>query len=184
MVDLAQLQAQFADHIVNDNDDPALLDSVAGRGLSPAQRLQIHQNNYALLLEDSLAATFRAVHGAVGAEFFSFMVRRFIKEQPPTQAALSSYGKHFPAFIKTVGEADGLPWLSDLAALEWARAEILNGVTDSAIIYSNHPIDHLWQGMQDPPLIDPAQIDLSDGPVVIKLHFHGDTLFFTRITGG
>lgn len=181
MPDLASLQQQFADHIVTHDGDAALLATINDNGIAPAQRLQIHQNNYALLLDAALASTFKAVHGAVGVDFFSFMARQFVQQHPPKTTELARYGDLFPAFIRTVAQADALPWLPDLAALEWARAALLAGYTDSATIRSDYPIDLLWQGMQDPPLIDAADIDLQSGPTIIKLHFHNDTLFFTRI---
>lgn len=180
MPDLATLQAQFTDTVITRTGHDDLLAHINGAGLQPAQRVQVHQNNYVLLLEAALANTFPAVHGAVGADFFGFMVRRFVIAHPPSNAALFTYGADFPTFIKELEEAASLPWLPDLAQLEWARAQLLAGEVEAITLHSPFPIDLLWQGMQDPPLIDAAQIDMAGGPVTLKVHFVDDTLYFTR----
>ncbi len=47
----------------------------------------------------------------------------FIRAEPPARPQLFGYGAGFPAFLERSIEAAALPWLADVARLEWAREE-------------------------------------------------------------
>ena len=56
----------------------------------------------------------------VGAEFFRGLARAFIGRSLPTQPVLAEYGAGFPAFIAGHDAARDLPYLADVARLDWA----------------------------------------------------------------
>lgn len=62
----------------------------------------------------------------VGADFFAEMVRRFVISHPPTHGWLSAYGREFPEFVAQYPPAADLPYLPDLACIEWARVRAAN----------------------------------------------------------
>ncbi|MCZ7595302.1 MAG: DNA-binding domain-containing protein [Hyphomicrobium sp.] len=85
----------------------------------PAKRFGIYRNNVFASLTACLEARFPVVARLVGDEFFSAMARVFIERSPPTSPALIEYGEEFAAFLATFAPAQSLPYLPDVARLEW-----------------------------------------------------------------
>ena len=88
-----------------------------------AARFAIYRNNVAVGLRDSLAATYPVVASLVGEAFFAEMARAFVAAEPPMSPILIEYGGGFADFIDRFRPADDLPYLSDVARLEWAWQE-------------------------------------------------------------
>jgi len=70
-----------------------------------------------------LKAVYPAIYRLVGCDFFDALASKFIGAHPPNQGALIAYGTEFPAFLDTFEPAQQLPYLADMARLEWARHE-------------------------------------------------------------
>jgi len=58
-----------------------------------------------------------------GRPFFNAAVDAFVLEQPPASGDLNVYGDALPAFLGAYAPAARLPYLADVAALEWAIDE-------------------------------------------------------------
>ncbi|HEX4504749.1 MAG TPA: DNA-binding domain-containing protein [Alphaproteobacteria bacterium] len=86
-------------------------------GAAP-DRLSIHRNTMLTALANALALTYPAVEALVGAEYFAQAARAFIQAEPPRAALLSLYGGGFAEFL--AGHVEALPYLPDVARLEWA----------------------------------------------------------------
>lgn len=84
-------------------------------------RFAVHRNNMRASLIAALGARFPVVVRLVGEEFFQAMALVFIEQQLPTSPVLAEYGAGFGDFLDTFEPADGLPYLADVARLEWAR---------------------------------------------------------------
>lgn len=93
----------------------------AWNGSDPGRRFAVHRNNIAVSLAAALAATFPVVRELVGVEFFQAMAGEFVRATPPTSPVLSEYGEDFPEFVAGFPPAAGLPYLADVARLEWLR---------------------------------------------------------------
>jgi hypothetical protein len=116
MLSLAELQAGFAAALT----DPAL--AVPAGLRQPAQRrFDVHRNNRAAGLIDVLEAAFPVVRRLVGAEFFKAAAQVYIDREPPRSPVLLLYGQAFGAFLDGFAPAAGVPYLGDVARLEWAR---------------------------------------------------------------
>ena len=114
------LRAIRASLLDRDNSAEELIsDSV----FAPAQRLQLYRNNLVIGLTEALEAVFPVVRRLVGEDFFRITCREFIPAQPPRQAVLHEFGKAFPDFIRTFEPASSLPYLAEVAELEWAWHE-------------------------------------------------------------
>ncbi len=87
--------------------------------LTAAQRLNIYRNNTFITLSDALSHTFSVVHKLVGDDFFFYMAAQFLKEYPPKPGPLFEYGEKFSYFIDHFEPATSVPYLSDVARLEW-----------------------------------------------------------------
>ena len=83
------------------------------------RRFDIYRNNRVVSLIDALRSTYPAVHKLVGDEFFKASARAFIDAKPPVQPVMAEYGKEFGSFISSMPNTDKLPFLRDMAELEW-----------------------------------------------------------------
>ena len=92
-------------------------------GADPAHRLDVYRNNVVLSLLEALATTFPVTRQLVGDEFFREMGRRFIRRHSPTSARLSDFGEMLPAFIADCVAAASVPYLADVARLEFLRVQ-------------------------------------------------------------
>jgi len=92
-------------------------------GADPSNRLSIYRNNTFVSLTDALMATFPAVVRIVDERFFRYMAHTFIAARPPREPILSNYGAELVSFVGSFEPCRSLPYLSDLARLEWAINE-------------------------------------------------------------
>ena len=93
----------------------------AWNGSDPAVRLAVYRNNVVSSLIDALADTFPVAQELVGVEFFRAMAGVFVRRAPPRSRILAHYGEGFPAFVEGFGPARSVPYLADVARLEFAR---------------------------------------------------------------
>lgn len=190
MSDFVSYQAAF--HQANFGEDQTPANKmIVPFGLSGEQRLSIYKNNIFISLTEALSQTFPVVEKLVGEDFFAFTAKTFIKERPPIQGPLFEYGNQFPDFLKSFEPASSLPYLPDIAHLEWAmntsfHAENISPInaTDLSqfsddefsnllfklhpsfrIINSEYPIYDIWLLNQDDT--DEMEIDLAKASNVI-----------------
>lgn len=90
-------------------------------GSDPARRFAVYRNNVIVSLVDALADTFPVTQELVGEAFFRAMARLFVYAHPPTSPCLAFYGETFPDFIGRFPPAAGVPYLADMARLEFLR---------------------------------------------------------------
>lgn len=107
--------------LARDSGCPAGL--VAWNGSDPDRRFAIYRNNVIVSLIDALVDTFPVTQELVGEEFFRGMARLFVRDQPPDSPVLALYGGGFPDFIEQFPPAAGVPYLPDVARLEFLRVE-------------------------------------------------------------
>lgn len=95
----------------------------AWNGSDPAKRYAVYRNNVVVSLIDALADSFPVVQALVGEEFFRAMAAEFARRSPPRSPVMAWYGEGFADFVADFPPAAGLPYLADLARLEWLRVE-------------------------------------------------------------
>lgn len=105
----------------------ALFDAALGAPLlaqcKPAhaeQRLALYRGNQTETWRKTLAAAFPVVLALVGEEFFGGLARAYGRALPPDNPDLNQFGASFAAFLRDFAPAAELPYLADMAALEWA----------------------------------------------------------------
>lgn len=107
----------------------ALFDDALPAGLAPyppeiaRARFAVYRNNVASSLIKALEARFPVIARLVGAAFFKGVAHAFIRAHPPRSPVLMEYGKAFPAFLAAFPPAQSLPYLADVARIEYARGE-------------------------------------------------------------
>lgn len=108
---------------------PELQTHIAAALLDPAlpppaglaeRRFAVYRNNVMVGLCDALAASFPTVAALVGNEFFRAIAGGFVRAAPPATPVLHEYGDGFAAFLQRHGAIGDLPYLPDVARLDWA----------------------------------------------------------------
>lgn len=113
-------QHDFAAALLNP-DLPAPAGLTTWNGSDPAQRFRVYRNNVIVSLIDALADTFQVTHELVGEEFFRAMARLYAYAHPPKSRQMAFYGEAFPGFIENFPPTASLPYLADVALLEYRR---------------------------------------------------------------
>ncbi len=165
---------------------------VAWNGSDVTTRFAVHRNNVAHSLVAVLGDTFPVVRQMVGNEFFGAMARVFVAERPPRSPLMHRYGDEFATWLEGFEPAAALPYLPDLARLEFARLRAFHAADAAPIdpqvlvralddperlasaclilhpsltlVRSAHPVVSLWSAHQH----DDAQRDAALGRVDLE----------------
>lgn len=105
---------------------PTPSDIITYNGSDPTRRLGVYRNNVVVSLVDALASTFPVTLQLVGEEFFRAMAQIFVRQHPPRSPVLGRYGGALPHFIARFAPAASVPYLGDVARLEWLRLQALH----------------------------------------------------------
>jgi hypothetical protein len=200
---LTDLQRAFRDHILA-RDAEVLIAASVGDRIPAAARLRVYRHHVFTSLGAALGATFSTVRGVVGDDFFGGMARAFVAHTPPAGPVLSEYGETFPAFVAAWPAAGDLPYLADVARLDWAlnvaytapdqaaltaealaalppealgdlRPELRAGVS---ILRSRYPIDRIWSLNHGD---GEASVNLDEGGVALLVFPRADDAAFVRL---
>ena len=190
---LLEVQRLFLNDIGGGRLGSALAPHVLTDGLKAAQRVSIYHDTSITTRVNALRLTFPAVCQLVGEEFFEGVVRAYIGLELPRSAWLDEYGAGFVSFIEQFPQAAPVPYLSDVAALEWAVSQALHApeappidpqqlaaalaaqcdalrlIAHPAIglVRTNSPADAIWGAVLASDDAALAAIDLSDRPVYL-----------------
>lgn len=159
-------------------------------GSDPDRRFNVYRNNVIVSLVDALADSYPVVQALVGEDFFRAMAREFVYASPPRSPVLAWYGSEFAEFIENFPPAASLPYLPDVARLEWLRVDAWHAADATAlpinelsalladesrlpdarlalhpalrVVASAHPVVSLWAAhLADDPASALAEIDMT-----------------------
>lgn len=82
--------------------------------------LKAYQSNGHALAERVLVAAYPVVTEVLSADSMGQLARALWHAHPPTRGDLAWWGAELPAFMAASTQLADLPWLPDLARLEWA----------------------------------------------------------------
>ncbi|MGB6977257.1 MAG: DUF692 family multinuclear iron-containing protein [Gammaproteobacteria bacterium] len=88
--------------------------------LSVTQSIDVYRDSMTEALILTLTSIYPVCQQLVGTEFFRGMAQRYICQTPSLSPDLSDYGLFFAEFIAQFPPAQQLPYLADVARLEWA----------------------------------------------------------------
>jgi hypothetical protein len=136
--------------------------------------VEVYRRNMFANLCNALEATFPVVRRLVGDDFFREAARQFVREHPSRSGDLNEYGADFAGFLADYPHAQSLPYLADVARLEWAcqeseqaadgapldlasLASVAPGAYGSIrfalhpavrLLRSSHPVEAIWSANQ------------------------------------
>lgn len=164
---LLEVQRAFSRSVFA-NDTAALESWVEPHGLTAGERLQIYRNMVFNTLSGALKTSYPSVLRLVGTDCFDGAAARYIANVPSPSGNLQDFGQAFPDFLATMPETVELPYLADIAQLEWARQasylaaearpialECLTSLEEeelAAAVFTLHPSAHLIDSQY--PILD------------------------------
>jgi hypothetical protein len=95
-----------------------------GRGVAAERRLHIYRNNLFASLGAALGAVYPVLARLVGDGFFRQLARGYVLRHPSRSGNLHEFGAGLPAYLHKQASLTALPYLADVAALEWACHEV------------------------------------------------------------
>lgn len=102
----------------------ALPPGVTARDPAEAERrFAVYRNNVAHSLGRALAARYPVIERLVGAEYFTALAAAYLGAHPPCSPVLIAFGAEFPGFLARFPPLRALPYLADVARIEWARGQ-------------------------------------------------------------
>jgi hypothetical protein len=139
---LRELQQGFARALITGVSERGM-PGIRADGLSPVQRLGFYRTNVFGNYLDGLRATYRSVENLIGRGCFADHAERFIRDTPSRSGDLNQYGGELPDFLERDPIAEQLPYLADVARLEWLLEEVF--------YEADHPALDLQRLAQVPP---------------------------------
>lgn len=118
---LERLQRDF--HAAVRGAAPAL--ALGASRITPQQTWDIYRRNYMDSHIAALKDTFSTVCTIVGDDYFRQTAREYVACAESCDGDLNEYGATFPAFLSGHDVQDRLPYLSDVARLDWAWFTVL-----------------------------------------------------------
>jgi hypothetical protein len=197
MHSLRELQAGFAAALF----DPAASRQAPGiraSGLSPALRLGFYRTNVFENYRKALRVTYCAVEKLIGPGLFSALAQDYAQRYHSRSGDVGAHGAHFAEFLAKHPVARDLPYLADVARLEWCLEECFNETDPQPLsterlsavppdrcgelrfmlapscrlVSSRYPIDRIWQMCQPNDQSDEC-IDLNAGGVDVLVRRDG-----------
>lgn len=152
------------------NDCDAAVDLIARGRIEPEEALAIYRNTFISTCVRALRLAYPAVERLTGAEFFESAAAEFISANPPNGGCLDDYGRTFADFLAAFPPVATLPYLADVAKLEWA--------VNNALRADDVPAPDSEQ-FTAAAKIDPARLILNPHPslALLELQFPADTIW-------
>ena len=119
---LRDFQTSFKGYLTGSGEEEA---AVAARFISSgfADNASIYRNNVRHAHVGALSAIYPAIRALVGEDYFDGLAARYANARPPVSAVLAGYGAGFSKYLTSRSELSRVPFLPDVARLEWAMNE-------------------------------------------------------------
>ena len=175
-------------------------------GMAAERRLQVYRHNLEASLGAALAAVYPVLARLVGEACFAALARAYAARHPSRSGHLHPFGAELPGFVAAQAALAGLPYLADVAALEWAVHEVYHEADDmrfavdalaavpveaqprlclqlqhaTRFVASPFPVLSIWQANQA-DVDAPATVSLADGGVRLLVGRSGFEVEFRRL---
>jgi hypothetical protein len=209
MRELYNLQCLFGAALTDRARDASALPLIAGSEIEARERLAIYRANVAANAARALAAIYPIVRQLVGAEFFNGLAHAYRTAHPSDSGDLNALGGKLADFLPAFEPAQLLPYLPDVARLEWLAHEAHFAADHApldvpamarmaehdltrlsvklhpavAVLSSAYPLFQIWQVHQDDYSGDIA-VDLESGGEHAVIHRPQFRVAVAKLTSG
>ncbi len=209
MPSLREIQVTFQQALYRPDAAHLVAAQIVENGIPATRRLQVYRNNLLGVLGESLRAVYPVVERLVGTAFFAAAARHYVLDQPSMSGDVHDYGGDFPEFMGAFRGAAHLPYIRDVAHLEWAYHEAFHSADDPALdphrllnvpedgqaairlelqssarlLSSAYPVLRIWQRNQ-PEWAGDTHVDLALGPDRILAVRRGAAVEIWRLGSG
>ncbi|HZF03393.1 MAG TPA: DNA-binding domain-containing protein [Patescibacteria group bacterium] len=203
MSSLRELQAEFRAALLG-GDERGAASAVADDGPGASARLAVYRHHVFTSLTAALEATFPVVCRLVDRRFFGWVADQYVRVRPPAGPCLFEYGADFADFIADFPACATLPWLADVARLEWAMNTALYAPEAAALepdtlgalapadvarltlrldpsttlLASRWPVDAIWRANQAGA---DGVVDLDSGGVRLEVRRVGEDVVYRAV---
>ncbi len=160
---LAEIEHEFR-ALVGPDADPSQAKDIPlnpQAGTLGIERISVYANGYYARLMEALTEVYAAVKHVLGEKIFNDLAHAYAGRYPSREYNLSLTGRFFPEFLKDPRIAEEMPFLSDLAELEWR-------VSCAFHAYDGKPLDPSGLSNLDPG--DWEEIKIIFQPSVSVMH--------------
>ena len=103
----------------------------AQRGTPGKERMRVYAGGYLSRMHTALEEVFEATHHILGEGAFHELAEDYARQFPSQDYNLSFAGRHLPEYLKNSKRTEELPFLADLALLEWRVCEAFHAFEQS-----------------------------------------------------
>ena len=208
MTSLREVQQRFCAAVFT-APEIAPPDFIVGGHLTAGERMASYRGSVFGNLLSALRGVYPVVDRLVGAEFFDFAARHFIRAFPSPSGDVHQFGCQFADFLTNFSPVAGQPYLPDVARLEWlahtlyyqpelppldiaALAALPQQTHDRlsfainpacGLLASLYPIDRIWLSNQ-PEVVEPEPVELDVGGVCLLVRRRCGQLELQRLGMG
>ena len=121
--------AQFINTGGSSDTDEHFTQTIRENGLSGERRLTIYHRGVSIGFRDVLGGIFDVVRKLVGDEFFNHVADHYVRKHPSQTGNVHDFGAEFPNFLASFPGLESLPYLPDVASLEWSYHTVFHSPT-------------------------------------------------------
>ncbi len=206
---LRELQCAFAAALYDQEATARLAPVVRACGIPAERRLRVYRNNLFASFTEVLAAIYPVTRRLVGEDYFAQAARTYIAVHPSRSGDVHHYGGDFAAHLEHCPGSETLPYLPDVARLEWnyhgafhaeqkppLGADGLRAVSpqdyprlhlilqpSSRLLASPYPVLRIWQ-VNQPDWTDDPVVDLAQGGIRLLIVRQGVEVAFVAHGAG
>jgi hypothetical protein len=208
MPSLRELQLKVAATLLDPAGNYAAA-HVIGNAIPAQERIGFYRNNVISNFRRALRTVYPVIERLVGAPFIDHAADRYIRVHPSVSGDLNRFGEHFADFLETWPSARELPYLADVARLEWSVEESFHAadrdglrIADLAavppdrqdmltfdlhpscrLLVSSYPIHLIWQ-INQPGSNGDETVDLAQGGVYLLVRRRGHEVVIEALDHG
>lgn len=140
-MNLMELQTKLFTAIYDNKYDSNLF---AGDENFQRERLAIYQTSILASRTAALSRLFPCCKKIVGDDYWQFLISAFIKKYPSKEADITASGADLSEFMTLHEVHTHVPYLADMAHLEWAWHLCFHEAKGEYYLKSYYPLDKLW----------------------------------------
>lgn len=189
-------------------DCAAAAEWIAPGAITADEAIAIYRNTFVSGVGRALRLSHPAVERLIGAEFFAAAAGAFVAASPPASGCLDDYGAEFAGFLADFEPLRDLPYVADVARLDWAAnlalhaddAEPLDadalaaagGIAPERLVLVPHvslsllrlhyPADAIWRAVLADDDSELGALELKAGPYFVLVWRNADGVQVSRVS--